>query len=194
MRINGLNLTNCLPFLANLSLCTSTTLNIQWFSINRTGIALVCWLVQLNLLQPVKNKRWWKQPRASNLSVLDRSWVLQMFVTNLLCLSQLNGAMTLNITTLSITTPSITIKITRHSIISWRCYLWNERTEYGEMYISIDQDCGGAAPYKWKKVRLDSGEREREGVWVRVLVETKIASISIRRQRGKRYIWKYIWE
>ena len=30
------------------------------------------------------------------------------------------------------------------------------------MYISIDQDCGGAAPYKWKKVRLDSGETERE--------------------------------
>ena len=30
------------------------------------------------------------------------------------------------------------------------------------MYISIDQDCGGAAPYKWKKVRLGSGETERE--------------------------------
>jgi hypothetical protein len=30
------------------------------------------------------------------------------------------------------------------------------------MCTSIDQDCGGAAPYKWKKVRLDSGETERE--------------------------------
>ncbi len=32
------------------------------------------------------------------------------------------------------------------------------------MYISIDQDCGGAAPYKWKKVRQESGETERENV------------------------------
>jgi hypothetical protein len=38
---------------------------------------------------------------------------------------------------------------------------WNERTEYGEIYISIDQDCGVAAPFKWTRERQGSGETER---------------------------------
>jgi hypothetical protein len=41
------------------------------------------------------------------------------------------------------------------------------------MCISIAPDCGGAAPYKWKKVRQGSRETERECVCMRVLVETK---------------------
>jgi hypothetical protein len=30
------------------------------------------------------------------------------------------------------------------------------------MCISIDQDSGGAAPFKWKKIEQGSGETERE--------------------------------
>jgi hypothetical protein len=40
------------------------------------------------------------------------------------------------------------------------------------MYISIDQDYGGAAPFIRKRKKLGSGETERESVCVRVLVET----------------------
>ncbi len=38
------------------------------------------------------------------------------------------------------------------------------------MYISIDQVCGGAAPYKWKKDRQGSRETERERMCVRASV------------------------
>jgi hypothetical protein len=46
------------------------------------------------------------------------------------------------------------------------------RTESDEMCISIDQDCGGAAPFIWREIKQGSRETERECVCVRVLVET----------------------
>jgi len=38
------------------------------------------------------------------------------------------------------------------------------------MYISIDPDCGDAAPFIRKKVRQGSGETERERMCVRASV------------------------
>ncbi len=44
------------------------------------------------------------------------------------------------------------------------------RTEWREICISIDQDLGVAAPFKWKRERQGSGETERECVCVCVRV------------------------
>jgi hypothetical protein len=41
------------------------------------------------------------------------------------------------------------------------------------MYISIDQDYGGAAPFIQREIKQGSGETERECVCVRVLVKTE---------------------
>jgi len=40
------------------------------------------------------------------------------------------------------------------------------------MYISIDQDYGGTAPFIRKRKKQGSGETERESVCMRALVET----------------------
>ena len=62
------------------------------------------------------------------------------------------------------------------------------------MYISFDQDCGGAAPYKWKKDRQGSRETERENVCAcECWLKPKIASISIHKQHHERNTWKHIW-
>jgi hypothetical protein len=69
--------------------------------------------------------------------------------------------------------------------ISCRCYLGNDRTEYGEMYISIDQDYGGAAPFIWMRKKQGSGETERERVCAcECWSKPQIASISIHKQHG----------
>jgi hypothetical protein len=60
------------------------------------------------------------------------------------------------------------------------------RTELREICISIDHEPGVAAPFKWKRERQGSGETEREGVCVRVLVDTGIASVSIHKQHAER--------
>ncbi len=59
------------------------------------------------------------------------------------------------------------------------------RTESDEMCISIDQDCGGAAPFIQREIKQGSGETETENVcacecWSKL----KIASISIHKQHG----------
>jgi hypothetical protein len=59
------------------------------------------------------------------------------------------------------------------------------RTKYEEMYISIDQDCGDAAPFIRREIKQGSGETERENVSAcECWSKPKIASISIHKQHG----------
>jgi len=61
------------------------------------------------------------------------------------------------------------------------------RTESDEMCISIDQDCGGAAPFIRREIKQGSGETERENVCAcECWSKPKIASISIHKQHGQR--------
>ncbi len=61
------------------------------------------------------------------------------------------------------------------------------RTESDEMYISIDQDHGGAAPFIQREREPGRGETERENMCVcECWSKPKIVSISIHKQHGER--------
>ncbi len=59
-------------------------------------------------------------------------------------------------------------------------------TELREICILINHEPSVAAPFKWERERQGSGETEREGVCVRVYVNTGIASVNIHKQHAER--------